>query len=106
MKRAEQKSKAPHRRKPAHQAPIHRGSSGVMPSFSVEGNSRGQTHTPSFYTPRLQRGKAVQCDRNRNRNSSWPSWKIRAAIAHVGISTQPPRPRRATHGRNRQENTL
>lgn len=47
IKRAEQKSKAPHRRKPAHQAPIHRGSSGVLPSASVESHSRGQypTHT-------------------------------------------------------------
>lgn len=30
MKRAEQNSKAPHSRKPNHQAPIQRGSSGVM----------------------------------------------------------------------------
>lgn len=40
MRTAEQKSKAPHRRKPAHQAPIHRGSSGVMPSLPVERHSR------------------------------------------------------------------
>ena len=42
MKRAEQKSKAPHRRKPAHQAPIHRGSSGVMVSLPVERQGRSQ----------------------------------------------------------------
>lgn len=36
MGRAEEKSKAPHSRKPAHQAPIHRGSSGVMPRLPGE----------------------------------------------------------------------
>lgn len=37
MRRAEQKSKAPHSRKPAHQAPIQRGSSEVMLSLPGEG---------------------------------------------------------------------
>lgn len=36
MKRAEQKSKAPHSRKPTHQAPIHRGLSGVMLALPAE----------------------------------------------------------------------
>lgn len=36
ISRAEKKSKAPHSRKPAHQAPIQRGSSGEMPSLPVE----------------------------------------------------------------------
>jgi len=37
ISRAEKKSKAPHSRKPAHHAPIQRGSSGEMPSLPVEG---------------------------------------------------------------------
>lgn len=40
MKRAERKSKAPQRRKPPHQAPIQRGSSGVMSSLAAV-NHRG-----------------------------------------------------------------
>lgn len=54
MKRAEQKSKAPHSRKPNHQAPIQRGSSGVMGSTPV-GGGRGQRGSQQVAGPADQR---------------------------------------------------
>lgn len=45
MKRADRKSKAPHRRKPPHHAPIQRGSSGVMSSLPwLEGKKIHSSH--------------------------------------------------------------